>query len=402
MEVASDTQPVLLKPKRRGVVFLIWLILALLFIAGVAFLGGALGYRAGQIDRAQKATLQEALVLREQFELGVQDFDAARYELARQRFAFILSQDPNFPGAIEKLARISSILNATATPTPVIPTNTPAPTPTEDLRPQAELYQQAVQAFEAGDWDAVLATLTTLRRVNATYRVVEVDSLIYQALMNRGVDKIRKSSNLEGGIYDLALAERFGPLDAGALSWRNLARYYLIGSSFWEVYPELAVYYFGLAASGGPYLRDATGWTARERYRASLLHYAAQLAAKGDWCAALEQINLALAIRADEAAETQAADAALHCALLTETVVPHTPTPSLTPTLFGTLISPSPTAGELATATPTPILPPSPTASATQVGIPTVTPTSPAAPTETPTPSPTLPPDEAPISTPIP
>jgi TPR repeat protein len=50
--------------------------------------------------------------------------------------------------------------------------------------------------------------------------------------------------NLEGGAYDLALAERFAPLDVQANSWRELARLYLFGSSFWEVMPEQAVYYF--------------------------------------------------------------------------------------------------------------------------------------------------------------
>jgi hypothetical protein len=62
-----------------------------------------------------------------------------------------------------------------------------------------------------------------------------------------------------GRIYDLALAERFGPLDSDALSYRELACMY--GSSFWEAYPEQAVYYFGQVAAMR--VERCIGWTAR-------------------------------------------------------------------------------------------------------------------------------------------
>jgi tetratricopeptide (TPR) repeat protein len=39
-----------------------------------------------------------------QFELGVADMDAGRYEMARKRFEYVIEINPNFPGIEEKLA----------------------------------------------------------------------------------------------------------------------------------------------------------------------------------------------------------------------------------------------------------------------------------------------------------
>jgi hypothetical protein len=225
---------------------------------------------------------------------------------------------------------------------------------------------------------------------------VDVDSLLYRALHSRGVDKIRKASNLEGGIYDLSLAEKIGPLDAIAQGWRNLARLYLIGSSFWEVYPEQAVYFFGQVASGAPFLRDASGWTARERYRASLIHYGNQLAAQGQWCAAQEQYALALAIGDDGQIQAQATEVSYQCYLPTQIAASQTWAPSRTPT--ATIILPTLGPTSTATATGLPTNQPTQDPTATQTELPTPTPT--LMPTETvppqPLPSepPTPPPDE--------
>ena len=67
-------------------------------------------------------------------------------------------------------------------------------------------------------------------------------------------DRWAKSQDLEGGIYDLAIAAKFGPLDTEANSAREWARLYIVGLSFWEVHPEQAVFYFGQVASSAPYL----------------------------------------------------------------------------------------------------------------------------------------------------
>jgi len=230
-----------IKP-RRSFAWVWWVLFGGAAFIGMALLGGLGGYQNAQAQFSLLKATQGAQTLLEQYSLGVQELESGQYDLARQRFEYVLAHDPGFPGATDKMAEVMRILYATATPTMVPPT--PTLTPTRDLRPVQDLLDQAKSDFTSGNWDGVINTLVSLRQVDPKYQVVEVDRLLYLTLRNRGVDKIKKESNLEGGIYDLALAERFGPLDSEAENYRNLARIYMIGSSFWEAYPEQAVYYF--------------------------------------------------------------------------------------------------------------------------------------------------------------
>lgn len=300
----------------------------------VGVFGAYAGYQSAYHDFEGLQGTQAVLLIAEQYELGMLDLEEGRYDLARQRFEYVLERDPGHTGAADNLLIVLQVLYATATPTPVPPTRTPTPTP--DLRPIEDLYTQAVGQFNAENWDGVIDTLVNLRKVDQAYRVVDVDSLLYRTLRIRGIHKIRNESNLEGGIYDLALAERFGPLDVDANQWRNFARIYMIGSSFWEVDPIQAVYYFGQVASAAPYLRDASGWTARERYRAALIQYGDLLARKGEWCEGEMQYNLALEIYSDQAIIPTVTYLALECSPPTSTPE-DTATITLTPTITNTL-----------------------------------------------------------------
>ena len=244
-----------------------------------------------------------------------------------------------------------------------------------------------------------MISIISLRQVDPTYNVVQADSLLYRSLRNRGIDKIVNEANLEGGIYELALAEGFGPLDGEADNWRNLARLYMIGSSFWEVFPEQAVNHFGQLAAAAPGLRDGSGWTARARYVASLIHLGDKLARAGDWCAAQEQYDLAASYGGDGSLQATAVNAAEQCAPPTATasITPeYTPTPTITlvpgitpaDTPTATLQAPSPTSGDVvvptATSTPTPTQPApvEPSATPTQETPPTPSDTAPPPPDE--------------------
>jgi len=393
-------------------VWILWLLFAGVALVTLALVGSLAGYQSAWQQHRQRQSTAAAAAVQEQYNLAQEDLQTGRYDLARQRFEYVLAHDPSFPGAADGLAQAMSILFATATPSPLPPTVTP--TPTRDLRPIEDLMTQAQNQFVEGNWAGVIDTLIALRKEDALYRVVDADSLLYRSLRNRGLDKIRMEANLEGGIYDLALAEGFGPLDVEAYNWRNLARLYVIGSSFWEVYPEQAVNYFGQLAAAAPGLRDASGWTAGERYRVSLLHLGDKLARAGEWCAAQEQYELALSMRDESGAQATAVHAAWMCAppTSTATVSPMpTDTPTITPTgtflpptpgdtATATLAPPSPTTGAGATpsSTPTPTNTQAPPVDATMT--PTATVEAPPTPTATveapPTPTETLPPDIVP------
>jgi tetratricopeptide (TPR) repeat protein len=308
----------------------LWGLLAIVLLGTMSAVGGYSGLLSGQAERRALAEAAAVMDLAEQVNLGLEDLQSGRFDVARQRFEFVLNQDPNFPGAADGLVQALQVLNATATPTP--PPATPTLTPTRDLRPVEELLAQALAQMNNSDWAGVIDTLNGLRKEDPDYQVTRVDGYLYIALRYRGIDKILNQSNLEGGIYDLSLAEQFGPLDSDALGTRNLARLYIIGSSFWEALPEQAVFYFSQVAAAAPYLRDASGWTARERYRLSLVQYGDQLAASENWCDAQIQYETALSMQADPAIGEKAEEAALMCAPPTETPT-LTETATLTPTL---------------------------------------------------------------------
>lgn len=371
--------------------------LAILLVGLATAVGSLAGFSAGEQARRMELTRQAGLSLAEQFNLGVADLESGNYDIARQRFEFVLAQDPNFPGVTDKLAEAMAILYATATPTPrPSATATITATATRDLRPMEDLFAEAQSAAVAGNWSAVIDSLVNLRKEDPDYQVADADGLLYLALRSRGVIKILDESNLEGGIYDLTLAERFGPLDAEANQAREFARMYLIGSGFWEAYPERAVYWFGQVASAAPYLRDASGWTARERYRAALIQYGDFLLNSEKPCEAEEQYELALGIRDDGQLGAKLVEASHACEpptpTATLTLLP-SETPTFTPTVEFTPVPPTvtPTVPPVITDTPEPVVTdtPVPTTEAPPPVTDTPVPTTPAPPPATDTPVPT-------------
>src|SRR5689334_20161332 len=62
------------------------------------------GYAAGQKQRNVSATQTTVVNIDLQFGLGIADLQAGKYELAAQRFRWVLDRQPNYPGAAERLA----------------------------------------------------------------------------------------------------------------------------------------------------------------------------------------------------------------------------------------------------------------------------------------------------------
>jgi tetratricopeptide (TPR) repeat protein len=281
-----------------------WLLLlaflALLAIAAASAFGG---YRSGIYQRTSLEATQVAQQVEEQFQLGVQDLEAQRYEVARQRFEYVIQLDPDYPGVTEKLADVLLELNTTATPTKA-PTATLSPTP--DLRGAEELFSQSQMLLADHKWSEAIDTLLQLRKGNHDYQPVKVDSMLYVALRNRGVEKILNQADLEGGTYDLALAERFGPLDVEAQNYRTWADLYVTGASFWELDWSQATYYFGQLLLVAPNLRDSSNLTVTERFRIASIKYGDALAEAKEWCQAQEQYQAALNLGSDPAVEPTA------------------------------------------------------------------------------------------------
>jgi len=355
-------------PRGRRPVWWHWLIgipLYGLLVLGVA---GLAGYWTGLERRASAEASLSNQALHEQFELGVEDLLAARYEIARQRFDYILSVDPNYPGALELLEEARVALNQpTLTPSPQpLPTADVTPSPTLNLGSLDSLFASAQTAQVLGDWDGVINALLALRGQSPDFRRQEANQLLYSALRSRGLQKIWNGDQ-EQGIYDLTLAQRLAPLDGQAQSWINTAAFYLFANSYFGLDPALATQNFSQICAAGV-------WDACFKFARAAWEYADLLFEKEeDPCAAVDQYAASLNTYEDSAREPTATEAAEACMTATAPRPTATPTITLEATLFisetPTIPGPSETPSG-PTATPTETFTPSPTFTET----PTVTP----------------------------
>jgi tetratricopeptide (TPR) repeat protein len=373
--------------------------LLVLLLAGTAAL--AAGYWSGTQAKAGQKVMARAVEIQTQFQLGQTDFQAGNYDLARQRFEYVLAQEPDYPGAVDLLAQTLIKMHESGATPSVIQVPTPTLSPTPDTRAIDELYAQAQAQLDAQDWTGLVQTVLSLRNIDPLYQVYEVDRMLYLALRFMGGQKILELGDLEGGLYDLALSEAFAPLDKQSGIYRDWARLYQIGVSFWGVLPERSVGYFAQLAAAAPYLRDLSGIYAKDRYRLALIQYGDFLAQAGDWCLAYDQYQLAQSLADDAGLLPTLTFAEESCQ---ETVATLTPTTSgstveviLTPTATLTITQELPAESTL---TPTLEFSPTATAEVTQAAstaTATATATTPAEkpnPTATPTPTAT----ETPIS----
>ena len=301
----KDTQP---NPIKGGVLttnghpdrvrkFPRWLVaLVVVILIAIGLLGG---YSFGM---DQRYTAQNTLIggqLQDQFQLGTQAMNAGNYDIAEQYFKFILQTNPNFPGIQAAYANLE--LKMQVSPTPVF-SPTPYVSPTPDLRGAEEIYNTAQQLLNSGDWDGAITNLDSLRKISPTFHTAEVDGMYYIALRQRGVAKITgacQDTNLEGGIYDLTLAEHFigsGNLDSTAESLRTYARLYIIGASFWDQDWVQAQDFFAQVMTGYPNMSDSSCMSATKRWYEATIKYAEQLLAAGDACGASKQYASAFTV----------------------------------------------------------------------------------------------------------
>ena len=310
---------------------LLWVFPIALLLLGFA---AAVGYIVGQSDRDQAEVQQVTSIVQEQFTLGLIDLDEERYDIARQRFEYIIQLNPSFPEAPERLA--DALLGLSE---PIAAPTSPPVMPTPNLSPVQDIFDLAQAAFKEGDWDLTIAHLLAMRAKDSEFRAVEADGWMYAALRNRGIRRISQDKLLEEGIYDLSLAESFALLDEDANNWRSWAQLYLTANSFYGLNWEQAAFYFEVVYSVAPGIRNDVAW----KYAQSLTMYALQLASSGDPCAAEEFLDLSLEVIINEDLEPTAT--AVRDACRTATAPPPAPPP--TATLEGTELIP-------ATETPTP------------------------------------------------
>jgi tetratricopeptide (TPR) repeat protein len=319
-------------PRRRHL-WILWAVAAVLLLALIAGGSAFAGYNSAVDQRTHYESTLVAGEANNQYILAKQDIALGNFDRARQRLEYIINIDPEYPDASNQLAFVLAQQRITATPT-VIPS--PTLTPTPDLRGRDDLFAQAQSQLVSRDWTGTIDTLLLLRKNYPDFMAVKVDDMLFVALRNRGIDKISLQHDLEGGNYDLTLAERFGPLDAEARNWRDWADLYIRGASYWDVDWSQAVYYFSQLASAAPNLMDASGWTASNRYLDALLGYGDYFALHEQWCDAQTQFDTYMSMMANPQVEPTASYIADQCYQQLNPPAPpapvtDTPTPTGTP-----------------------------------------------------------------------
>jgi len=279
----EDTQPIKTIKKASRWRSILISVLGFLLLVG---LGGFGGYSSGIGIRksAEESTISKQLT--EQYTFALRDIELGNYETAIQRLKFIIQNDSSFPGAQEKLTEVMVLS--------VIPTSTPIPTVTStpDFSGAESAYQRAQQLIGAQDWVNALSALDIIRKLDPNYKTAQVDGMYYFSLRNYGHVLITQQGNLEGGIYELTLAERFGPLDNTSVQLREGARLYITGASFWELDWKQAYSYFSQVDSG---MWDGT-MTGAQRLQYSAMRYGDELFEQQDYCAAYDQYQAAAAL----------------------------------------------------------------------------------------------------------
>ncbi len=327
----ADNHPAVGPKRKKSGMWIVWGLLAIILVAGAGGLGG---YFAGITDRKAVEKNQREIETSTQFLLGMADMQAGRYTFAKQRFEYVIQLDPSYPGVLENMAKLTIIMNATATPE-VMPTFTPAPT--MDLSGVEAMLVQTKQLLVASDWNGAIQLLDNLRKENVTFKTLEVDGLYYLALRNRGMQKI-VNGNLEGGIYDFAVMKRFGPQDKDSKDQQEWAVMYLQAARYFGWDWEKAVMYLGEVYQYIPTLMDSSHRTVADRYRESLGKYADVLSGKEKWCDAYPYYDQSLAIGNDNAFAEARTKAYNKC----QASLP-TATPTIDPSSIVTEEPPAPT-----------------------------------------------------------
>lgn len=172
-------------------------------------------------------------------------------------------------------------------PTPIVAVAAATSDPTN---PAEQLYQQAVAAYQSGNWLEAADLLTKLQQQAPDLRRSQVDDMLYNCYVNLAAAS-DQAGELEDAIayVDKALAVR--PNTTALQQARTMAANYVEALELELSDPERAVELLEAIYVQDPSYRDVS-----ERLLTALLTYGDKLALAKEWCRAAEQYEAANAI----------------------------------------------------------------------------------------------------------
>jgi tetratricopeptide (TPR) repeat protein len=280
----------------------ICVVLAALTIAGAG------GWFAGERDRAQTATASAVAQVGTQYALSQGDLQSGNYSMAAQRLNWIMTVQPDFPGAADALAQVQAALNQTEPPEPTISSSTG--------QSADKLFEEAQGYYDAQQWANAITRLRDAQAADPSYRADEVKAMLYNALVTLGLQYLRdeRGDRLEEGVALLDEAEKIKPLDDQTGGERNLARLYQTGRTYDGLNWQIAINNYEAIYAIAPNYRDV-----KVRLRTAYNKFADQLVFLGGHCDAADLYALSLAIKREEDIVAKYNTAAAECANPTPT-----------------------------------------------------------------------------------
>ncbi len=334
-------------------------ICVLLTAIAVSATGGVI---AGEKERDVRATETTMVDIDIQLALGIDDFNQGRYQLAAQRFRWILERVPDHTEAAAQLAEAERLMNEGQ----IVPTLPPSETDDPE-----ELFVEAQGFYDNQEWQNAITRFEELQRLDPRYREVEVKEMMFASLKSLGVSYIR-GDRLEEGIFLLERAGDIQPLDDQTEGEQYLASLYVAGQTYWDLNWVIVIENYQIIYDLAPNYREGQ---LASRLREARINYGAELNSQGSFCGAASQYEIALTILEDDLVQGQYDQVAELCRLNPQGGTPQTanpltgtPQPGQT-TTPGLSLTNTGSTGTPAYATAIPTAGPSPTPTITPLGL---------------------------------
>jgi tetratricopeptide (TPR) repeat protein len=250
---------------------------------GVSAMGG---YVAGQKQRNVSATQTTAMSIDLQYSLGLTDLQAGNYELAADRFRWVLEHSPGYPGAAESLAEAEAAVNTVDIPE--VATLIPSTSDNPD-----QLFAEAKEFVGDEDWANAISRLEQVQSIDSSYQNIEVKEMLYTAYSTLGLQYVQ-GDRIEEGLYLLEQAEKIRPLSDFTAGERNLALLYTTGQIYWGLDWNVVIQNFIVIYEIAPNYRDV-----QPRLREAYVKWGDQLWRLGAPCDAVLQYDNALNMEVD-------------------------------------------------------------------------------------------------------
>jgi tetratricopeptide (TPR) repeat protein len=275
--------------------------LAILVIVALALLGVYQGVQ-------ERTRLNRAAAV-EHYQKGLEQLALENYELARAEFELAAQLDSSNRDAVTKLADVNALISS-------------QPTATSAFRRQTVilLYNEARELYNRSDWEGVISKLEQVRTLDPEYEREPIVSLLVEAYNKAGL-RLVEGDRMEEAIRYFDRALELQPTDATAREQKRWASLYLAGLGYWGADWLGAVESFSVLYQLKPDYKDT-----RQRLYDAYVAYADTLYEGGDWCAARDHYDSALALIPSEALKAKREEAEQNCAIAPGSV--GTPPPS--------------------------------------------------------------------------